>query len=127
MAHFTDKVILQCIVYLTCFFESSGHPTVGANGAGKSTLLRVLSGRHLPKPDDAVKILGKSSFHDTSLNFQRAYLDTDWGMRTVAFAGYGEDTFCQLLETPSDFIPPVVRFRIFFQAALCRPISLWAT
>lgn len=62
---------------------------IGCNGAGKSTLLRILSGRHLTHPDDAVRILGRSSFHDTRLNFERAYLDTDWGMRTVAFAGYG--------------------------------------
>ena len=62
---------------------------VGANGAGKSTLLRILAGRHMTKPDDSVKILGRSAFHDNRLNFERAYLDTDWGMRTVAFAGYG--------------------------------------
>jgi CCR4-NOT complex subunit CAF16 len=62
---------------------------IGANGAGKSTLLRILAGRHLIKPDESVRILGKSVFHDTSLNFERSYLDTDWGMRTVAFAGYG--------------------------------------
>lgn len=62
---------------------------IGANGAGKSTLLRILSGRHLVKPDESVRVLGKSVFHDTSLNFERSYLDTDWGMRTVSFAGYG--------------------------------------
>ena len=62
---------------------------IGANGAGKSTILRILSGRHLTKPDDAVMVLGRSAFHDTRLNFERSYLDTDWGMRTVAFAGYG--------------------------------------
>ncbi|RYG69416.1 ATP-binding cassette domain-containing protein [archaeon] len=58
---------------------------IGANGAGKSTLLRILSGRHLTKPDEAVRVLGRSSFHDTRLNFERSYLDTDWGMKTVAF------------------------------------------
>lgn len=62
---------------------------IGANGAGKSTLLRLLSGRHLVKPDESVRVLGRSAFHDTRLNFERSYLDTDWGMRTVAFAGYG--------------------------------------
>lgn len=31
---------------------------IGANGAGKSTILRILSGRHLTKPDDAVRVLG---------------------------------------------------------------------
>ena len=62
---------------------------IGANGAGKSTLLRILSGRHLTKPDENCRVLGRSAFHDTRLNFERSYLDTDWGMRTVAFAGYG--------------------------------------
>lgn len=36
-----------------------------------------------------MKVLNRNSFHDTRLNFERSYLDTDWGMRTVAFAGYG--------------------------------------
>jgi CCR4-NOT complex subunit CAF16 len=62
---------------------------IGANGSGKSTLLRVLAGRHLTKPDGACSILGRDAFHDTRLNFERAFLDTDWGMRTVAFAGFG--------------------------------------
>jgi len=62
---------------------------IGANGAGKSTLLRVLGGRHMFHPDDAATILGRECFHDTRLNLERSYLDTQWGMRTVAFAGYG--------------------------------------
>mmetsp|Transcript_16616 Transcript_16616/g.15970 ORF Transcript_16616/g.15970 Transcript_16616/m.15970 type:complete len:322 (+) Transcript_16616:80-1045(+) len=62
---------------------------IGANGAGKSTILRILAGRHLTKPEGAVQVLERSAFHDTRLNFERSYLDTDWGMRTVAFAGYG--------------------------------------
>jgi len=62
---------------------------IGANGAGKSSILRLLGGRHMCKPDNAIQVLGRSAFHDTKLNFERAYLDTDWGMRTVAFAGYG--------------------------------------
>jgi len=62
---------------------------IGANGAGKSTLLRILGGKHLTKPDGAVKVMGKDAFRDLSLNMSRAYLDTQWGLRTVAFAGYG--------------------------------------
>ena len=62
---------------------------IGQNGAGKSTLLRVLGGRHLAKPDDAVVVLGRHAFRDTKLNMVRSYLDMDWGMRTVSFAGYG--------------------------------------
>lgn len=60
---------------------------IGANGSGKSTLLRILAGRHLTKSD--ITILDQDAFHSTQLNFERSYLDTDWGMRTVAFAGYG--------------------------------------
>jgi len=62
---------------------------IGANGAGKSTLLRILGGKHMTTPDEAVKINGKDCFRDLSLNMSRAYLDTTWGLRTVAFAGYG--------------------------------------
>lgn len=62
---------------------------IGANGAGKSTLLRVLAGKHLTKPDEAVKVMGTDAFRDLRLNMERAFLDTQWGMRTVAFAGYG--------------------------------------
>lgn len=61
---------------------------VGDNGAGKTTILRNLAGRHIHEPG-AVKVLGRESFHDTSLNFHRAYMGCDWGRRTVAFAGYG--------------------------------------
>lgn len=61
---------------------------IGANGSGKSTLLRLLGGKHLVKPDEAIQVLGLNPFRDTCLNFHRAYLDMDWGMRTVAFAGY---------------------------------------
>lgn len=62
---------------------------IGANGAGKSTLLRILAGRHMSHPDGNVRVLGLNAFRDTKLNFHRAYLDCDWGMRTVAFAGAG--------------------------------------
>jgi CCR4-NOT complex subunit CAF16 len=60
---------------------------IGANGAGKSTLLKIIAGRHLTKPDDNVMILGMNAFRDTKLNFHRAYLDMEWGMRLVPFAG----------------------------------------
>lgn len=60
---------------------------IGANGSGKSTLLRILAGRHLVKPDGCVRVLGLNAFRETKLNFHRAYLDCDWGMRSVAFAG----------------------------------------
>lgn len=62
---------------------------LGANGSGKSTLLRILAGKHLTKPDEAVKVCGRDAFRDLKLNMTRAFMDTQWGMRTVAFAGYG--------------------------------------
>ena len=34
-------------------------------------------------------VLGLKYLCDTNLNFHRTYLETDWGMRTVAFAGFG--------------------------------------
>ena len=61
---------------------------VGGNGAGKTTLLRILGGKHM-HDDDAVFVLGKNAFRDTTLNFERQYMDTNWGLRTVAFAGTG--------------------------------------
>merc|ERR1719162_1544366 len=61
---------------------------VGGNGAGKTTLLRILGGKHMHN-DDQVFIMGKNSFKDTRLNFERQYMDPNWGMRTVAFAGSG--------------------------------------
>ena len=61
---------------------------------GKSTLLRVLAGRHLTSStnvqngqDQFVRVLGLNAFHDTRLNFHRACLDCDWGMRNVSFVG----------------------------------------
>lgn len=60
---------------------------VGSNGSGKSTLLKILAGRHLTSPDGNVRILGMNAFRATKLNFHRAYLDVEWGMRLVPFAG----------------------------------------
>jgi hypothetical protein len=48
-------------------------------------LLRILAGRHLTH--SKVRVLGLDAYHDTRLNFYRAYLDCDWGMKTVAFVG----------------------------------------
>ncbi|MFH2007926.1 MAG: ATP-binding cassette domain-containing protein [bacterium] len=39
---------------------------VGANGAGKTTLLRVLGGKHMVDRE-AVRVLGRPAFHDTTL------------------------------------------------------------
>jgi len=85
--HGTDRDVLRDL----CMNLAPGARCllIGANGSGKSTTLKILAGRHLVKPDESVRVLGRSAFHDTSLNFERSYLDTEWGMRTVAFAGYG--------------------------------------
>ena len=37
--------------------------------------------------DQSVRVLGLNAFHDTRLNFHRACLDCDWGMRNVSFVG----------------------------------------
>ena len=80
-AEVSDSLTCVSLVYLT-------------NEKGKSTLLRILSGRHLTKSIDpatgenqSVRVLGLNAFHDTRLNFHRAYLDCDWGMRNVSFVG----------------------------------------
>jgi len=61
---------------------------VGGNGAGKTTLLRVLGGKHMI-PSDAVRILDKPAFHDTTLNYQVAYLGDSMWKRDVPLIGYG--------------------------------------
>jgi len=62
---------------------------IGANGSGKSTLLRLISGRHLAKPEGCICVMGMNAYRDTRLNFHRSYLETGWGLTTVAFAGCG--------------------------------------
>jgi CCR4-NOT complex subunit CAF16 len=67
--------------------------------------MRVLSGRHLTKSvhangeESSVKVLGMNAFHDTRLNFHRAYLDCDWGMRTVAFVGAAVPLMADIVST----------------------------
>ena len=46
---------------------------VGANGAGKTTLLRIIGGKHMV-PREAVRVLGRSAFHDTDLAAAVDYL-----------------------------------------------------
>ena len=46
---------------------------VGANGAGKTTLLRLIAGKHLCDAD-AVQVLGRPAFHDTSLAGEVSFL-----------------------------------------------------
>ena len=52
-----------------------------------STLLRIIGGRYLTPPDSDVLLLSLNSFHDTKINFHCSYIETDWGMRKVDFAG----------------------------------------
>ncbi len=46
---------------------------LGANGVGKSTLLRIVAGRHLIAPD-ALRVLGRPAFEDTTLAGEVAFL-----------------------------------------------------
>lgn len=67
---------------------------VGLNGAGKSTLLRLIAGQHLADGATAsdappVRCCGKDAFRDATLNRERTLMDTQWGVRTVAFGGVG--------------------------------------
>lgn len=65
----------------------------GPNGAGKSTLLRILGGQHWAGCDaegrPRVRVLGEDTFGNARMNRARQYLDANWGLRTVAFAGTG--------------------------------------
>jgi CCR4-NOT complex subunit CAF16 len=87
---------IRCLESLLILYLSRACVSLVANRPGKSTLMRILAGRHLPKPvggpsssspPPVVKVLGLNAFHDTRLNFHRAYLDCDWGMRSIAFVG----------------------------------------
>jgi len=46
---------------------------LGRNGAGKSTLLRIMGGKHMVA-QEAVHVLGRPAFHDTSLASEVAFL-----------------------------------------------------
>ncbi len=46
---------------------------VGANGAGKTTLLRLIGGKHMID-DEAVRVLGRPAFGDTTLASEVAFL-----------------------------------------------------
>ena len=82
-----DKKVLESVTF--ALPPGSRCVLVGANGAGKSTLLRILGGRHM-HDDSAAFVLGRNAFRDTGyLNNRRQYLDPNWGLRTVAFAGCG--------------------------------------
>ncbi|KAL8540926.1 hypothetical protein ACS0TY_002256 [Phlomoides rotata] len=61
---------------------------VGSNGAGKTTILKILGGKHMVEKE-AVKVLGRSAFHDTALTASGdlSYLGGEW-RREVAFAGF---------------------------------------
>jgi CCR4-NOT complex subunit CAF16 len=53
---------------------------VGANGAGKTTLLAILGGQYMV-PEEAVRVLGRSAFHDTSLAREVAFLSGTFPFR----------------------------------------------
>jgi len=70
-----------------CLQPGSRCLLVGANGAGKTTLLKILGGKHMV-PREAVSILGRPPFHDTTLTTagDLAYVGGNWS-RDIAFAG----------------------------------------
>ena len=59
---------------------------VGANGAGKTTLMSVIGGKHMCD-QEAVRVLGRAAFEDTTLSAELALLTGNW-THTVAFAGH---------------------------------------
>jgi len=69
------------------FNSSKCYLITGLNGCGKSTLLKLIGGKMLAQ-HDSVSVLNKDPFRDTSLNKHIAYLNNDWGTRTVAYCGY---------------------------------------
>ena len=69
---------------------------VGANGAGKTTLLSLAAGRHMI-PDDALRVLGRPAFNDTSLVNEVSYIgssfpfDVDVGVDQILARQLGVD------------------------------------
>jgi CCR4-NOT complex subunit CAF16 len=69
---------------------------LGANGVGKSTLLRLIAGRYMIAPE-AVRVLGRSAFHDTALAGEVAFLggpfpfSADIGVAEILAARPGVD------------------------------------
>jgi CCR4-NOT complex subunit CAF16 len=61
-----DRVTLDLLFGERCLL-------VGANGAGKTTLLRLIGGKHMID-DQAVRVLGRPAFNDTSLAAEVAFL-----------------------------------------------------
>jgi len=59
---------------------------VGANGAGKTTLMSVIGGKH-KVDEDAVRVLGRAAFEDTTLTSELALLTGNW-THTVSFVGH---------------------------------------
>tara|TARA_B100000424_G_scaffold115071_2_gene86815 strand:- start:33248 stop:34075 length:828 start_codon:yes stop_codon:yes gene_type:complete len=69
------------------FEKGKKYIVVGLNGCGKSTLLKLIGGKTLCEYD-SIRVLNKDPFRDTTLNNNIAFLDNNWGMTSVAFAGY---------------------------------------
>jgi len=66
------------LLNVNCTFEPGCRVLVtGANGAGKSTLLSLMGGKKMCDRDQC-KILGKSVFHDSTLNRDRMYCGDWW-------------------------------------------------
>ena len=59
----------------------------GLNGCGKSTLLTLIAGKKLCEYGK-IKVIGEDPFRVTRLVKDIAFLNNDWGTRTVAYSGY---------------------------------------
>tara|TARA_Y100000389_G_scaffold198439_1_gene234948 strand:- start:538 stop:1431 length:894 start_codon:yes stop_codon:yes gene_type:complete len=86
-----DKRDNQTIINNVSFELKKGSRCLlmGANGSGKSTLMRILSGRHLTKNPQNIRVCGLDPYGDCRMNFHRSYLDCNWGLRSVSFTGSG--------------------------------------
>ena len=83
--NYNKKVIFEKLNL--SFEESKRYVICGLNGTGKSTLLKIIGGKTLC-PFDSVSVLDCDPFRNTSSNINIAYLNNDWGTKTVAFTGY---------------------------------------
>lgn len=67
--------------------ENKCYVLSGLNGCGKSTLIKLIAGKMLAK-FDTIKVFKKDPFRDTIVSKDIAYVNNEWGTKTVAYTGY---------------------------------------